>query len=465
MPREATGPNQKALAINLDPETFGVFAEIGAGQEVARWFFRVGGAAGSIAKTMSAYDMTVSDAIYGKSDRYVSRQRLQTMVEHEYELLRERLQGKRSSPTRFFAFADTVTAKSYSRKGESHGWMGVRFQAVPEGEPSDVLIHVRMLDPENLLQQEAIGVVGVNLIHGALYEHRDATGVIAGLADGIDARRVEIDMVKFSGPAFRGVDNRLMSLQLVAQGLAGAAMFTANGEVVQASEIIFNRPILVERGSFRPVTHVNVDMLRAALAHFIQEPGVRAEDVVVLMEMTLGNLADGGQIDHRDFLDRVDTLGTLGQTVLVSSYMEFHRLASYLHRYTKQMVGVALGVPTLREIFDERYYENLDGGILESFGRLFKNQLKLYVYPWREPATGALVTAGNMRVAPHLRHLYQYLVENHLIQGLRDITEAYLPILSREVLARIRAGEADWDGMVPPEVANLIRSRGLFQIA
>jgi hypothetical protein len=235
--------------------------------------------------------------------------------------------------------------------------------------------------------------------------------------------------------------------------------------VVQASEIIFNRPILVERGSFRPVTHVNVDMLRAALAHFIQEPGVRAEDVVVLMEMTLGNLADGGHIDHRDFLDRVDTLGTLGQTVLVSSYMEFHRLASYLHRYTKQMVGVALGVPTLREIFDERYYENLDGGILESFGRLFKNQLKLYVYPWREPATGALVTAGNMRVAPHLRHLYQYLVENHLIQGLRDITEAYLPILSREVLARIRAGEADWDGMVPPEVASLIRARGLFQVA
>jgi hypothetical protein len=268
MTRDTAGPNQKALAINLDPETFGVFAEIGAGQEVARWFFRVGGAAGTIAKTMSAYDMTVSNAIYGKSDRYVSRHRLQTMLEHEYELLRERLQGKRSNPTRFFAFADTVTAKSYSRKGESHGWMGVRFQPAPEAEPSDVLIHVRMLDPRTCSSKR-----------------RSA-------------------WVKFSGPAFRDVDNRLMSLQLVAQGLASAAMFTADGEVVQASEIIFDRPILVERGSFRPVTHVNVDMLRAAMVHFAQEPGVRAGDVVALMEMTLANLADGGQIDHRDFLDR-----------------------------------------------------------------------------------------------------------------------------------------------------------------
>jgi hypothetical protein len=341
--------------------------------------------------------------------------------------------------------------------------MGVRFQAHPGAAPSEVVAHVRMLDGENVQQQEALGLVGVNLIHGALYGHQDPAGIIGALVDGISAQRVEIDMVKFSGPAFGEVDNRLMSLQLVAQGLASAAMFTTDGEVVQASEVLHDRPILVARGSFRPVTHVNVDMLRAGLAHFVQEPGVEPGEVAVVMEMTLQKLTDGGQIDHRDFLDRVDILGTLGRPVLISSYLEFHRLAAYLHRYTRRMVGIVLGVPTLREIFDERYYQDLDGGILESFGRLFKNALKLYVYPMREPATGSLVTAGNMRVEPHLRHLYAYLVENHFIQGLRDIDERCLPILSRDVLARIRAGDPAWETMVPPEVAALIRTRRLFQ--
>lgn len=325
------------------------------------------------------------------------------------------------------------------------------------------MIHVRMLDRENVQQQEALGTVGVNLIHGALCLFTQPMAIVAALLDTLTHRRVEVDMIKLSGPAFAGVDNRLMSLKLVELGLADAAMFTADGEVVQASEVLHQRPILVERGSFRPVTHVNVDMLRAALAQFIQEPQVRGEDTVVLMEMTLHNLADGGQIDYRDFLDRIDILGALGKTVLISNYMEFHRLAAYLFRYTKQMIGIALGIPTLKEIFDEKYYQDLDGGILESFGRLFKNDLKLYVYPMQGAATGSIITAGNMRVAPHLRHLYAYLVENHFIQGLRDVNEGYLPIFSRQVLAKIRAGEPDWERMVPPQVAELIKQRHLFQ--
>jgi hypothetical protein len=463
MDREPLSPAQKALAINLDPTSYGTLAEIGAGQEVARWFFRVGGAAGTIAKTMSAYDMTVSDAIYGRADRYVSRQRVQQMLDHEYSLLQERLAAVRGAKTRFFVFADTVAARSYRRHGDCHGWLGVRFQPEPEAPPSDIVIHVRMLDPEAVQQQEALGIVGVNLLHGALYLHARPTAVIGALLDQLTAHRVEVDMIKFSGPAFAGVDSRLMSLQLVEQGLADAAMFTADGEVVQASEVLHKRPILVERGSFRPVTWVNVDMLRSALAHFVQEPRVRASDVVVLMEMTLPKLVDGGHIDHRDFLDRVDILGALGKTVLISNYVEFHRLAAYLFRYSKELIGLALGVPTLRELYDERYYADLEGGILESFGRLFKNDLRLYVYPMQDPATGAIITAGNLRVAPHLRHLHAYLVENHFIQGLRDITERFLPINSRQVLAKIRAGEADWEAMVPPEVAHLIRERRLFQ--
>ena len=460
--QEKMDTHQKALRINLDESKYGTFAEIGAGQEVARWFFRVGGASGTIAKTMSAYDMKVSDAIYGKCERYVSRQRLFTILDHEYALLLERLGGQRGATTRFFVFAETAAAQSFVPRDECHAWIGVRFQTQPGGEPSQIIIHLRMLDEENLQQQEALGVVGVNLIYGALYLSHDLPGFIQSLADDLTPHRIEVDMIKFSGPAFEKVDNRLMSLQLVQQGLTQAAMFTANGEVVNAADTLHKKTILVERGSFRPVTRVTLDMLACAHAQFVQEPGVQGEEVLVLMEMTLKNLASEGQIDHRDFLDRVDILSTLGKTVLVSNYAEFHRLAAHLFRYTKQKIGIALGVPTLREIFDEKFYSDLEGGILESFGRLFKNDLKLYVYPLQDPVTGALITAGNLRVEPHLRHLYAYLVENRFIEALKDYDPRCLPIFSQNALAKIQKGDASWEEMVPSEVAKIIKERRLL---
>jgi hypothetical protein len=464
MNREITGTHQKALQINLDPTKYGTFAEIGAGQEVARWFFRVGGAAGTIAKTMSAYDMTISDAIYGAAERYVTRQRLHSMLDHEYQLLEERLKEKRGGTTKFFVFADTVKARGYKQVAaeESHGWLGVRFQIEPLAPPSEIIIHVRMLDAENVPQQEALGVIGVNLIYAALYLHHDQRTFIHSLMDNLAKDRVEVDMIKFSGPAFQKVDNRLMTLELVQQGLANAAMFTADGEMVHAAEVLYKKPILVERGSFRPVTKVTLDMLECAQAQFVQEPAVHGEPIVVLMEMTLKNLTEGGVIDHRDFLDRVDLLGSLGKTVLISNYGEYYRLAAYLFRYTKKMIGVVMGIPTLHELFEEKYYTDLEGGILESFGRLFKNALKLYVYPWKDPVTGALITAENLRVAPNLRHLYAYLLENLNIHGLRGYEEACLPIFSRDVLAKIRAGDDSWEKMVPKQVAALIKERRLF---
>src|ERR1051326_7604068 len=333
--------------------------------------------------------------------------------------------------------------------------MGNRVPTEPPKEPSQLLIHVRMLDKENLQQQEALGVMGVNVIHAALYLHQDATVFLKSLLDNLTSDRVEVDMIKFSGPAFQQVDNRIMSLALVQHGLANAAMFTADGEVVQAAEILYKKPILVERGSFRPVTKLTLDMLECAQAQFVQEPQVQGEQIVVLMEMTLKNLTDSGVIDHKDFLDRVDLLGSLGKTVLISNYGEFYRLAAYLFRYTKKMIGLAMGVPTLRELFEEKYYADLEGGILESFGRLFKNALKLYVYPYRDPVTGSVITAGNLRVAPNLRHLYAYLMENLFIQGMRDINEACLPIFSSDVIARIRKGDSGWEEMVPANVAEL----------
>jgi hypothetical protein len=462
MEREILSTHQKALQINLDPSKYGTFAEIGAGQEVARWFFRVGGAAGTIAKTISAYDMTISDAIYGHVDRYVSRQRLETMLDHEYKLLVDRLAEKRGSTTRFFVFADTVVARSYSRRDDAHGWLGVRFQPKPGEEPSQIIVHVRLWDKENLAEQEALGIFGVNLVYGTLFLHEDPTKLIISLVDNVGVQRIEVDMIKFSGPAFAHVDDRLMALQLVQNGLTNAALFTADGQVMQPADAFYKKCIMVERGSFRPVTSVTLDMLRCAQALFVQEPQVQGEEVLTLMEMTLKNLTDGDKIDPKDFLHRADILGALGKTVLISDFAEYHRLAAYFFRYTKKMIGVAMGVPTLKEIFDEKYYADLQGGILESFGRLFRNDLKIYVYPLQEPKTGALITAGNLRVAPNLRHLHAYLMENRFIEPLRDYDEKCLNIFSREVLAKIRCGDASWEACVPPQVATMIRERKLF---
>ena len=464
-PRVVPTTEEKALRINLDPQAYGTFAEIGAGQEVARWFFRVGAASGTIAKSMSAYDMTFSDAIYGPADRYVSRQRLEAMLNLEYSLLIERLNAKRGDHTRFFVFADTVAAQGFKRRDDCHGWMGVRFQTEPGAEPSQILIHLRLWDRENLPQQEALGIMGVNLLHLAVYLREHRARFVPALVDNLTTERVEVDMIELSGPAFRLVDNRLVTLELVSHRLTDAAMFNAKGEAVQPSDMLYKKAILVERGSFRPITKVTLDMLRCAEAKFVQEPPVQGQPVVEIMEMTLQNLLSDGRIDPADFLDRVDLLGTLGKSVLISNFAQHFRLAAYLHRYTKEMIGMVMGVPTLRELFQEKYYDDLGGGILESLGRLFKNDLKLYVYPELDPTTGALITADNLTVAPNLRHLYRHLLDNHGIESLPDYDRACLPITSYAVLDLIKKQDSAWESMVPPQVAEMIKRRKLFNVA
>ncbi len=465
MPREILSTEQKALAVNLDPRRYGSFAEIGAGQEVVRWFFRVGGAAGTIAKSMSAYDMSVSDAIYGPCQRYVCRQRLEAMLDHEHRLNLERLREVRGDTTGFFAFADTVAARNFKGTNECHGWMGIRFQAHPRDEDSQIVIHVRMLDKENAAQQEALGIVGVNLIYGAFFLNHEPDMLIESLLDNLSTRRIEIDMIEFSGIAFRHVDNRVMSLRLVQLGLSNAAMFSACGEVLQPSEALYKKAIIVERGSFRPTTHVNLDMLRAAREKFVAEEDVQPEDVVTLAEITMRNLranAQGGDIDLRDFLARVDCLAACGMTVLISDYFEYFRLAAYLSRYTKKKIGITMGAASLAELFDERYYTDLEGGILESFGRLFKNNLKLYIYPLLDRKTGELTTVDNLQVAPDIRHLYDYLVGKGCIEQLDNYNPKYLSTFSREVLRQIQAGDPAWSEHVPEEVAEVIRRRFFF---
>jgi hypothetical protein len=452
---------QKALRINLDPRWYGTIAEIGAGQEVARWFFRAGGAAGTVAKSISAYDMAVSDAVYGKSDRYVSMGRLQAMLDLEYQLNIERLAEDRGDSNAFFAFADTVVARSYRGGNECHGWMGVKFQSHVRDEPSQIILHVRMLDNEAGLQQEALGIVGVNLLHGAFFQHHEPDELVESLIDKLGTGRIEIDMIEFKGIEFRGLDNRLMALKLVQVGLSGTAMFGPDREVLQPSEVLRKKAILVERGSFRPPTVVNIDMLESGLAKFLAAPAVGGREILVLTELTMANLMAGGSVvDRRDFLARADLLAACGMTTLISDYVDYHRLAAYLSWRTDGPIGMVMGVPSLLEIFTEKNYAQLPGGILESFGRLFKNDLKLFVYPM---LTGDKVTTiENAEVGADLQPLYDYLARRGSFVDLDNYKPEYLPILSRDVLRRINNGEPGWEPMVPPEVAQLIKKRGFF---
>lgn len=454
--------HQKALKVNLDTVRYGTFAEIGAGQEVARWFFKVGGAAGTIAKSMSAYDMAVSDAIYGRCTRYVSRERLECMLEYEHRLNLERLEESRGATTSFFTFADTVAARNYHGTNECHGWMGVRFQAYPRDKDNEIILHVRMLDDENSLQQEALGIVGVNLLYAAFFLHHTPELMLESLLDNLSTQRIEIDMIHFSGIEFRRVDNRMLSLKLVQLGLSGAAMFGPSGDVLQPSEALRKRPILVERGSFRPVTKVNVDMMDSASRQFAAEPEVTGKQVLEVMEITMRNLLAGGAFDPQDFLARADLLATTGKTVLISDYFEYHRLAAYLTRYTTEPLAVTLGAGSLKDLFDEKQYAGLEGGILEGFGRLFTKDLRIYVYPLLEERTARLITTENIEIPEGLRSLYRHLMERGRIRQLENFDRSVLHIFSRDVLRRIKDRDDTWVDMVPQEIAEVIKERSFF---
>jgi hypothetical protein len=388
------------------------------------------------------------------------------MLDHEYELLSERLCVKRGDSTSFFVFADTVATRNFRGTNECHGWMGVKFQTSPTCEPNYVIIHARLLDKDNLSQQEAMGILGVNLLHGAFDLWREPEQLMESLLDNLSLDRIEVDMIKFTGPDFQEVDGRLMALKLVQLGLSNAAMFSAQGEVLQPSEALHKRPVIVERGSFRPVTLVNLDMLECAYQQFVRQEGVDESRVMRIFELTMNNLMatrdENGDIDYQDFLARVDLLASTNATVLISNYFEYFRLAGYLNRMTKEKIAIAMGIPSLRDLFDEKYYDALEGGILESFGRLFKNGLKLYVYPLKDTANGQLITVQKLKVSPHLVSLYEHLMENGSIESIDYYQRDYLHIFSRDVLKKIAAHDHDWEKMVPTQAAELIKEREYF---
>lgn len=458
---------QKALDINLDNCKYGTIVEIGAGQEVARNFFRAGGAAGTVAKTMSAYDMQVSDDVYGteESGRYVSRSRLMKMLEKEFSAITELLTPIRPKNTTFFSYAATVTAKSYLQKNECHGWIGIRLQLYREAAPSDIILHVRMLDNDGSSQQEALGIIGVNLIHAAYNYFTQPKKIIASLLDDLEPGRLEIDMVNFSGPYFEETENRLMNLHLVHKSLTHAIMFSPKGEVQIPAELLYKKNILVIRGTFTPLTKVHTDMTRCGQQHFNEIDYIDADKTIVLAELTMASLTVGDQIDDADFLSRVDMLNTQGYTVMVSNYLRYFRLRAYFRRYTKQQIGMILGISNLDLIFQEEYYIGLEGGILEAFAKLFPDNTRLYIYPYKNPEREELVTVHNFKPSKNLQHLYNHLLENGYLIGLENADESLLGVSPAKILAGIKKGRGDWEKNVPDSIAEMIINKKLLGFA
>jgi len=452
---------EKALRINLSRAIYGSFAEIGAGQEVAANFFKVGGASGTVAKTMSAYDMKFSDAIYGVGDRYVCEERLIRMLDHEYVLLPERL-PHRIETTRFFAFADTVEVLNYDPTNQGHGWMGLRFQLTPQSEPNDCVLHLKMHDNDPLQQQYALGIVGVNMLYSCMFL-TNPEEILMSLLDGLTPRRIEIDMFRLSGPDFKHVDNRLLALKLVKNGLTKAAMFGPDGNVRQPSDELYKKNVLVLRGRFRPPTHVNVDMLLASRRHFKHESDVDRSNIVLISELTLNDLSPDGKIDERDFLNRADILCSLGQNVLISNYFEYYRLVEYLSKITRgKKIGITMGIFALQKVFEEKTYENIRGGILECFASLFGTNVKLYIYPaWQN---NELFTLRNFEqtLPGNLKNLFRFLMDNNKLEEITEANVKNLHIISDNVLAMIKKGEPGWEKFVPHKVEEAIKEFGLF---
>lgn len=454
----------KALRINLNENIYGSFSEIGAGQETVRNFFRAGGASGTIAKTMSAYDKDFSDSIYGiePDGRYVTESRLKRMLSHEIGLIEERIPREKHPNRLFFSYANTVTTIDFAKKYKGHGWVGIRYQVEPNGAYNEIVLHVRFHENEATLQQNTLGIMGVNLIYGAYYKFDEPKKLLRYLYDHIDKDKIEIDTINFSGPQFEKVDNRLMSLQLVKNGMTEAIMFGPDGNNILPAAILYKKNILALRGSFRPVTKVNIDMFEKSLEMFKKEKRVEEDRTLVIFEITLSNLRAEGEINEEDFMSRARLLCSLGHTVMISNFQEYYKLVEYFSAYTKKRMGLALGVNNLIDIFDEKYYRHLSGGILEAFGKLFFKDLKVYLYPMLNPKTGEYTNSENLKVHPRMKELYKFFKYNGKVVDIEEFNKEHLNIFSRTVLKMIQNKESGWEELLPEGVADIIKKQKLF---
>jgi len=454
----------KALRINLNENIYGTFSEIGAGQEVARHFFRAGGASGTIAKTMSAYDKGFSDAIYGIENdlRYVTQSRLTKMLNHEISLLESRVDRAVHTEKMFFSFANTVATIDFAKKYKGHGWMGIKFQTESSSEYSEIKLHVRFHLPEAKAQQEILGLMGVNLIYGAYYKHNKPRSLIKYLYDHIDPATIEIDTINFSGPLFKDVDNRLLSLELIKNGMTQAVMFGPDGKNILPAAELYKKNILTIRGSFRPVTKVNEDMYEKSLKMIKKDKKFTDKNTISIFEITLSNLTSQGKLDEQDFLDRAKLLCSMGKTVMITNFQEYYKLSEYFSKYTDKKVFLTMGVDNLIKVFDESYYTDLDGGILEAFSKLFTKNITILLYPMLQK--NKIINSLNLVVSGGMKNLYKYFIKNHRILDISDYNRTYLSIFSWDVLKKIQSNQRGWESSLPENVSDLIKEKKLFGI-
>jgi hypothetical protein len=376
-PRDAHG---KALALNLDATVYGTFAEIGASQEVARWFLSVGAASGTVAKTISAYDKTVSDEIYGAGTRYVSKERLLAMLDHEYTLVQERLQTARGRTTRFFVFADTVAARNYQGTNDQHGWMGIRFQERPGAEPSQVLLHITPRDSTAQLQQEAVGLLGVNLVYAAFHQSADGDAFLTGVFDGLSIERLEIDVIELSGPAFAATDDRVWCFDLLRRNMAHAIVFDAQPDVVEPSNLLRKRPLLVMRGSFSVPEFFDPALFEAGQRQLRTQTAGSSRPPASVLELTTRHATRVEDPSVAQMLACVEQLAPRG-TVVVTDFTETYLLSRYLRRYSSEPLRFILTAATVVKTLDESFYADLPGHLLEGVSRLLATNVKAYVAP------------------------------------------------------------------------------------
>lgn len=464
MQNDILSPTRKALQINLDPTIYGTFAEIGAGQEVARTFFQAGGASGTIAKTISAYAMSMSDELYGKeeSGRYVSKSRLIKMLTQEATELTRTLKNIVTEDTRFFVFADTVTTINFSKDNEGNGWMGVRFQLEPKSAPNQVILHVRLLENTALQQQATYGVLGTNLVYACYNYHKYPNQFLQSLMDSLSSEQIEITMIEMSGPDLDYVDNRLLGVQLVKNGMAKAIIFDRYGNVQTPADMLYKKNVLAFRGSFRPITFVGFDMIKSSFNLFKNDADYDKDNTLALCEITLNNLLAEGEFSDQDFLDRVDILNGMGQNVMVSNYREYYKLVSYFSRFKIKNLRIVIGVLTLKKVLDKSYYSHLKGGVLEAFGKLFTDNMKLYVYPALQRDNESLMDSTNIPRSQDLNFIYNYLVQTRKILDIKNVNKEKLHIFSHEVLELIHANNPEWETMVPKYVSDQIKTKKLF---
>ena len=457
--------DQKALEINLDERIYGTLAEIGAGQEVARIFFKVGAAAGTIAKTMSAYDKTFSDKIYGEetSGRYVCESRLYKMLDHEYRLIHDRLREQRPNDI-FFVFADTIAALNYQRTISGHGWLGFRFQLDPKKAPNDFVLHVKMLDNDTQLQQSAIGILGVNMMYASFYYPEDPEMLVKSLMDGIQGR-VKIDLIRLSGPDFNHVDNRLLCLLMVKHGLTNVTMFAPTGQPIHASEFLYRKSLMVVRGHFRPPTLVTEDVFEVGFEQFKQEPHVNTDKAEIMAELTLEYLHVDGKIDYEDFQARADMLCAMDKKVIVSNCSNHISLIQYLSDFKIPHLGLLIGVRELSELLVAKYKQHKDGMLLVAFGKLFTSNIKIYAYPALKNNLTELVSLHNLPVPQGINFLMKFLVENNLIVPVNHYNKNILSIIPDNIFQMIQRNESGWEQFVPKKLAETIKEKQLFGLS